>query len=241
MKKIGFTILALTMLLAATGCTGNGQTNLAPESTPTAANGASNTGGASEEKPTVQPSGAAPGEQDTGGQEGEARSEGAADAEHGAEAAVKAFKEKDMDALKQLIHPDKGILFSPYGHVDTKTALVFKRSELPSLQDETVYVWGSFDGSGEPIELTFRQYLEQFVYDKDFAQAEQIGVNEIKGSGNSMPNIEDIFPDSRFVDHYFSGFEEQYAGMDWASLIIVLEEHQGSWYVVAAIHNQWTI
>ncbi|MCU6712807.1 hypothetical protein M6D81_29305 [Paenibacillus sp. J5C_2022] len=71
--------------------------------------------------------------------------------------------------------------------------------------------------------------------------AEEIGWNEMKGSGNSIPNIKDVYPDSYLVDYYFSGFNKDYKGMDWESLILVLEEHDGGWYIVAIVHSQWTI
>jgi hypothetical protein len=152
-----------------------------------------------------------------------------------------ALKEKDLATLAHYIHPDKGLLFSPYVHIDNDTAQVFAADQLPALTDATVYTWGAFDGSGEPIELTFGQYYDKFVYDKDFLEAETVGVNELKGTGNSLPNIEEVFPGSFVMDYYFSGFDEQYEGMDWESLILVLEEQAGAWYVSAIVHSGWTI
>jgi hypothetical protein len=43
------------------------------------------------------------------------------------------------------------------------------------------------------------------------------------------------------VEYYFPGFEAQYEGMDWKSLRLVFEQHQGSWKLVGIIHNEWTI
>lgn len=158
-----------------------------------------------------------------------------------ADAVMEALRNKDAELLKRYIHPDKGILFAPYVYIDTETARVFSAAELPGMDDATVYNWGSFDGSGEPIRLTFAQYYDRFVYDKDFANAEEIGMDEVKGSGNTQSNIKELYPDSYLVDYYFSGFDPQYEGMDWASLILVLEQKDGGWYIIAAVHNGWTI
>lgn len=158
-----------------------------------------------------------------------------------AAAVIEALKESDMERLKAFIHPDKGILFSPFAHIDAEKAVTFSAEELPGENDDATYVWGSYDGSGEPIELTFGDYFKKFVYDKDFANAEQIGYDSLLGQGNTEPNLKDVYPDSYVVDYYFSGFNEEYAGMDWESLILVLEEHQGNWYVCAIVHSQWTI
>ncbi|MHA7965856.1 hypothetical protein ACX93W_17180 [Paenibacillus sp. CAU 1782] len=243
MKRLGFVCLTLVMLLGVAACSGKAQTNNTPVTSPVSDGTGTNTSTPAKEQRDGQNSGTDK-EENKGQDEGQnagGKIEGAATAEEGAHAVVAALKDKDMEKLKTLIHPEKGLLFSPYVHIEKDSALVFKRSELPALDDEKIYTWGQYDGSGESIKMTFAQYVERFVYDHDFSSPEQIGLNEIKGSGNSLPNIQEVFPEGQFVDYYFSGFEEQYAGMDWASLIIVLEEYQGSWYAVAAVHNQWTI
>ncbi|MHA6480533.1 hypothetical protein ACX1C1_01130 [Paenibacillus sp. strain BS8-2] len=158
-----------------------------------------------------------------------------------AAAVIETLKESDWERLKAYIHPSKGILFSPYGHIDADHAITFSSDELPTANADTSYVWGSYDGSGEPIQLTFGEYYKKFVYDKDFANPEQVGYDKIISQGNTEPNIKDVFPEGYSVEYYFSGFDKEFAGMDWASLILVLEEVQGNWYVCAVVHSQWTI
>jgi hypothetical protein len=158
-----------------------------------------------------------------------------------ADAVILALKEADMAKLASYIHPDKGLLFSPYAHIDTAAAKVFSAAKLPSFTDTTIYQWGSYDGSGDPIKLTFKQYYDKFVYDKNFVEPEAVGLDQIKGTGNIVVNIKEVFPNSYIMDYYFSGFDPQYEGMDWESLILVLEELNGGWYVSAIAHSQWTI
>ena len=145
-----------------------------------------------------------------------------------------------MSALRAYAHPEKGVLFSPYAHIEAD-AVVFKPDELPEPDDATVREWGAYDGTGEPIELAFGDYYDKFVYDEDFASAEKIGKDEILGNGNTLVNIKDKFPNGTLVDYHFSGFDPQYDGMDWRSLILVLERHEDAWYVSAIVHSQWTI
>ncbi len=162
-------------------------------------------------------------------------------AQETAKAIINALKQQDIEKLSSYIHPEKGLLFSPYGHIEKKTALTFKAGGLPAWDDPKLYKWGSYDGSGEPISLTFRDYFKKFVYDQNFAEAEKVGQNEILGQGNTLVNIGDIYPDSTYFDYYFSGFDPKHSGMDWESLILVLEQHNGAWYVCAIVHSQWTI
>lgn len=158
-----------------------------------------------------------------------------------AAAVITALKDKDLKVLSSLIHPESGLRFSPYAHIDSESAVHFQAGKLPALDDPTVYTWGAYDGSGEPIELTFGQYYDRFVYDHDYANAQEIGSDAILGSGTTTPNMKEVYPDSYMVDYHFKGFDEQYEGMDWASLILVLQGHEGNWYVSAIVHSGWTI
>lgn len=153
-----------------------------------------------------------------------------------------AIKNRDMAALSTMVHPQKGVRFSPYTFVDTTGDVVFSAADLPTaMADTTVYLWGAFDGSGEPINMTFAEYWARFVYDADFARPEIIGFNQIVGHGNTINNIADVYPGAVVVEYHFSGFDPQYNGMDWRSLRLVLEPFGGEWMLVGIVHDEWTI
>ncbi|MBN2795679.1 MAG: hypothetical protein JXR88_09750 [Clostridia bacterium] len=155
---------------------------------------------------------------------------------------VNALKNKDMETLSAYVHPYNGIRFTPYSYIDEENDLVFTKDQiLIGMEDSVVYEWGAFDGSGEPIEYTFQEYYERFVFDADYSMPHDIGVNQIMGSGNSMNNISEIYPDAMFVEFHFSGFNPEFEGMDWKSLRLVLKEIDGNWYLLNIIHDQWTI
>ena len=156
--------------------------------------------------------------------------------------AVRALKDKDMETLSKLIHPDKGVRFSPYAYVDVENDLVFKSSDVMNLNsDSKVYKWGSFDGIGDPIELSFEDNYKLFIYDVDFANAEKVGYNEILGRGNTLENSAEVYKNSIIVEYHFSGIDPQNEGMDWRSLRIAFEKVDDTWYIVGIIHDQWTI
>ncbi|MDQ0063591.1 hypothetical protein [Paenibacillus harenae] len=222
MKKLMFSIALFALLI---GCSANGGD---PD----------NTGGSPVASPV--PTNDNDNQANQGGDE-QNGDHAAATSQEAADAVIRALKDKDLTKLAAVIHPEKGLLFSPYAHIDQATALVFQKDELPDLTDATVRTWGVHDGSGDPIELTFAQYYDKFVYDKPFIDAESVGQDEILGHGNTIVNIDEVFPNSYIVDYHFSGFDKQYEGMDWESLILVLEQHEGFWYVSAVVHSQWTI
>jgi len=155
---------------------------------------------------------------------------------------IELLKEKDMEGLSEYVHPTKGLRFSPYAYVDVKSDQVFTKEEVAKLGEDTeVYTWGNFDGSGDPIKMNFNDYYNRFVYDKDFANPHIIGNNTEVGKGNTINNIHDVYTEGHFIEFHFTGFEDQYEGLDWRSLILVFEQHEGQWYLVGIVHNEWTI
>ena len=158
-----------------------------------------------------------------------------------ARAALVALRAKDTQRFSTYVHPTKGVRFSPYVYVD-EAHLVFHREEVVGLlQEPTVRTWGFYDGSGDPIEGTFAEYFMRFVYDQDFAEAPQVSFNSPIGVGNIRDTAAELYPAGMMIEYHFPGFDPDFAGMDWRSLRLVLEELDGEWFVVAVIHAQWTI
>lgn len=158
-----------------------------------------------------------------------------------ADQAITALRNQDMQRLAQLVHPQWGVRFSPYSYV-LEEHLVFTPEQLAGLlQDPTIYQWGNYDGSGEPILLTFSEYFDRFVYRMDFANAPQISFNQRLGFGNTIDNSREFYPGAVVVEYYFPGQDPQYGGMDWHSLRLVFRSEGELWYLVGVISDEWTI
>lgn len=149
----------------------------------------------------------------------------------------------DFGALAGLAHPGKGIRFSPYSRVDTATDRRLSREQIRVLSTSPdSLLWGSYDGSGEPIRLTFRQYFAKFVRDFDLLAAPRVAVDSAPmGTGNAINNVREAYPGARIVEFNTPGTDPRYGGMDWRSLWIVLERSGPRWYVVGLVHGSWTI
>lgn len=161
---------------------------------------------------------------------------------------IMAIKHEDLETLASLVHPDKGVRFSPYTYVRAEPEppegedLVFGADHIRDFfADQMIYTWGRFDGTGEPIEFTFREYYDRFIYDADFARPHAVGFNETIGMGNTINNIAEVYPQALTIEYHFEGFDPQFAGLDWRSLRLVLEEKEGAWYLVGIVHDEWTI
>lgn len=158
-----------------------------------------------------------------------------------ADAVLTALEQADPVLLADLVHPDKGVRFSPYAFVQTDRDLVFLPEDLRTADPARTYEWGAYDGSGAPIEMTLPEYLKSvFVYGADYRNAPQVGLDEALRTGNSVHNIPAAYPEGHFIEFHFPGTEEQ-DHVDWSSLRLVFEESGGTWYLVGVVHDQWTI
>lgn len=154
---------------------------------------------------------------------------------------LRAFKNKELQAVAEHVHPKIGLRFSPYTYVDsTQDRTIQAERLLEASRDSTRLFWGYYDGSGDPIRLTLSEYLSKFVYDADFVNAKQIGYQRSIGQGNMKNNSFDIYRDARIIEFHFPGFEERYDGMDWKSLRLAFKKIDNRWYLIGIIHDQWT-
>jgi len=154
----------------------------------------------------------------------------------------RALKVQDYTALSALIHPQKGLTFTPYSTVDPERDQTFTPEQIKHLKtDSTVYAWGFEDGRGNLIEMTISQYLARYVWDADYTQAPQIGIDRILLSGNALENLTQAYPGCRFVDFSYPSADPVNDGLDWSSLKLVFYPSDTQWYLVGIIHGEWTV
>ena len=155
---------------------------------------------------------------------------------------VSLLKDKDIENLSYFVHPEKGVRFSPYSNIDKDNDIVFSKDEIvTAFYDDKKYLWGSFDGTGDPIKLTFEEYYNRFVFDADYTMADEVDFNQLIGMGNTIVNIDEVYPNGSFVEYYISSQNPQYNGLDWRSLRLIFERDNKIWYLVGIAHGEWTI
>lgn len=155
---------------------------------------------------------------------------------------IELFEKNDYAGLEKW-SKDVKIHFSPYPFVDsTDFELRLKASQLASAYKSGVaLMWGNYDGSGEEILLSVREYMSEFVTDADYRTEGERSYSRLPNTGNSVSNIQSAFPGSEFTSYYINGKNPEYAGMDWKSLTLVFQKSEGDWVLVGVVHGQWTI
>jgi len=151
------------------------------------------------------------------------------------------LKNKDWGALGHLVHPVQGLTFSPYGYVDTSSAVRLGAGDvIPLWMDDTVRTWGFYDGSGNPIKGTINDYYKRFIMSHDFTKAPVIGIDRIIRS--TLENNLYVFGNGgAYVDFHIPGSESN-PDHTWASLRLVFAGYtDNELYLVAIVHDEWTI
>lgn len=145
----------------------------------------------------------------------------------------------DYETLSSYVHPVYGLIFSPYSTINLNSNQCFTVNRVAIAgADTAVYTWGTTVDSGEPIQLTARQYFESYVYDRDYAKAPVIGFNTVVRTGNALENVMTAFPDAQFVDLCFPPTTAE--GTDWSILRMVFEDSGGTLKLSALIHSAYT-
>ena len=160
-----------------------------------------------------------------------------------AKSVIQALKEGNIAKFSTFVHPQKGVRFSPYASVLLDQDRVIGKNGLAQMwASAKLYRWGEYDGSGDPIRLSFRKYHRRFIFDHDFSRAESVNYNPASmGHGNTPNTIQAVYPKSIAVGYHFSGFDPKVSGMDWSSLWLVFEKQGSEWYLVGIVHDEWTI
>jgi hypothetical protein len=160
--------------------------------------------------------------------------------------ALRALKSRNMKELSTMVHPEKGLRFSPYNEVlvGKNEDRDFTRAQVANLlTNRRKYIWGAFDGSGDPIRFTFPAYYRRFIYDYDFSKVTPTisRSSEVTGAGNSVNNLAEVYPGTIVARFHFEGLKDKYEGMNWKTLWLVFEKKGAEWFLVGIVHGEWTI
>lgn len=168
-----------------------------------------------------------------------------------ADSVVVLLQNHEWSELAAYVHPDRGVLFSPDAYVEPDDAVVFSREEVRDLaQDTELYLWGNEDGTGDSIRLTPSAFMEEHITDRDFTAARRGSRDEVMGRSNTLNNVPDAFHDQppgmrsseeiTFIEYHIPGSSE-FGEMDWASLRLVFQREDDTWYLVGVVRDNWTI
>ncbi len=154
---------------------------------------------------------------------------------------IEAMSQDDWETVSEFVHPNEGLLFSPYIYID-EDAVIIDQEDVANLPNsDEIFTWGVYDGKGSPIELTPEDYFEEFLEMTPFLEPDEVLIDTPQDRGNTINNVTEVFPNAHIVEYYHAGSEE-YSGIDWSSVLLVfLEDEDGTNQLVAIIRDMWTV
>lgn len=156
-----------------------------------------------------------------------------------ARAVVEALRRRDVRGLARFAHPTRGIRFSPQPSV-LPSDVILRRGELMRERRRTrPNLWGEHE-AGE-INLTFRQYWNQYIYTHDFAGVRDVSYNRTGGAGTNINTLRENYPRALIVGFYHPGNDPRRDGMDWGILWLMFERAGSEWFLVGIAHDEWAI
>jgi len=149
---------------------------------------------------------------------------------------LKRLQERNLLAISALTHDELPVKISPKVRLDSNTfSIDGKLFSKLALTNETIR-WYGMMASGEPLELNFEDYWDQYVWNKDYSKA-ILTFNKFENRSSVENNIKSHFPDCDIVEAFLKGDQE----LSWQSLILVFKVHEGKHYLVGLIHDQHEI
>lgn len=140
---------------------------------------------------------------------------------------VIALRDKRMKDLASFVNPAWGLQFAPYVSVLTSGTVKVPHAELPGLFAQThKRDWGTEDGSGDPLRLTFAEYYRRFVYDRDYVHPPNLSFNTFLGSSNDVNEVDSVFPQGQTAELLFAASEAE----QFSSMVLVFERDQTRWW-----------
>jgi len=154
---------------------------------------------------------------------------------------LRVLLDRDFAALATYVHPQFGVRFSPYGHINTESDLVFTRDEVVSFSlDEPVNTWGTEAGSGLNIDRNIEDYWDRYVTAQNPDPEWAVLDDPSQKASNSIDNFAEVYPEAVYLEYYQPG-TEQYGFLDWRSLRLGFQRSSdGAMYLIAVIHDEWT-
>jgi hypothetical protein len=152
-----------------------------------------------------------------------------------AEVAIKALKFKNFTLLASITHPKKGVRFSPYPYILSSDIIIKAKKFQKEFDGNKIRKWG-IEKHGVPMELSFKDYFSQYVYDQDYDNYDKINFNKNYGEINVMVDSSRKYYPQAIIVEYFVADNMLQIDKNWHSLKLVFERYKKKW-VLSGIIN----
>lgn len=161
-----------------------------------------------------------------------------------ADAVLATLQQADFAALAGHTCAGARLAYAPYARNLTRLATVsFTRGQVAGFAGSArKYTWGRYDGSGEPIVLTPREYHAKFVYDRDYRQVGERKLLEPQAlrADPELRALARAYPGAQAVVYRYPG-KEELGFKDARELILVFRNGSGPPCLRGIAHSEDTV
>jgi hypothetical protein len=155
-----------------------------------------------------------------------------------AAAVMRAFQGRSSQRIAPFVHPVEGVRFSPSPWVEVQHDAVLAKARLAALSPSEVLSWGRDEVTGEPLRLTWHEYVRRFVAEASTGANVRIEFNPGPPvGGTTTDNSFSVYPDGVVVEYR----TPPDAAPNWSATRLVFTEYEGTWCLVAVIHHGPTV
>lgn len=135
---------------------------------------------------------------------------------------------------------DEGLLLSPYVMIDDGDVRLSRTEVENCATNPQVRHWGDKDGSGDPIEASCNRYFDEYVWNADYRQADEVLYNEPRQRGNDINNNHNFVPDGIVVELHIRGKSLE-TELEWKSLRLIFRKSERGLSFIAITRDVWTV
>ncbi len=149
------------------------------------------------------------------------------------------LKNNDTRALSRLVDARRGLRITPQAYI-AKEDVHLSRAQVAAMRNsKTIRTWGTYDGEGGDIRLTWARYRKRFVWWRDFSRGAKLTVNgKPKGQSTVINNLRSFYSNATLVELYLPPTSPN--SMDWGSLWMVWRKTGYGWRLIGIANDQWS-
>jgi hypothetical protein len=148
--------------------------------------------------------------------------------------ALKAIKFLNISLFQSLVHPKLGVRFSAQPYILGSDKIIH-RHELRKYNDEAINInWGKVNG--KRLSMSFSQYYRKYIYNQDFANADQISYNDNKVLNSVIDNSDNYYKSAIVVEYKINSGLYEVNSQDWTILRLYFDKYKNDWYLVGIMN-----
>ncbi len=143
---------------------------------------------------------------------------------------------KNWPAIGAITRSDHPLTIAPTTHIDTGSFTIDGKMLKKLYESGEEINWNTISVSGKKLKMSFPDYFNKHLWDRDYRQAD-LHINEFIKRGPGLNTIKQHFKGCELVEALIESDEE----LGWQALNMVFKKIDGKYYLVGLINDQHSL